>query len=233
MDIGSRVESRTRTLDEGDLERLTNHELDDIFRASPAGELPAGVVRGTAYVFNGTRACRIIAKLAYWFAWQGKKLDPDRRGLVNRITPLRLPLIRATVYHGSSWVDDKRVHRHRLLEDVGGRADGARRDATRLPWAAPRSGVALASPRGVVLAARAAVLTRATPGGVDRARPDLAGAARRPVARARGDDVRRRRAQLGAAVRRPLRRPLRPAVRRRGEQGPGRRRAARLPVLHG
>jgi hypothetical protein len=107
MDIDSRVESRTRTLDESDLERLTNHELDDIFRASPAGELPAGVVRGRAYIFNGTRACRIIAKLAYWFAWQGKKLDPDRRGLVNRITPLRLPLIRATVYHGASWVDDK------------------------------------------------------------------------------------------------------------------------------
>ena len=107
MDTDSRVGSRTRTLDESDLERLTNHELDDIFRASPAGELPAGVVRGRAYVFNGTKACRIIAKLAYWFAWQGKKLDPDRRGLVNRITPLRLPLIRATVYHGSSWVDDK------------------------------------------------------------------------------------------------------------------------------
>jgi hypothetical protein len=107
MDTDSRVESRTRGLDESDLERLTNHELDDIFRASPAGELPAGVVRGRAYIFNGTRACRIIAKLTYWFAWQGKKLDPDRRGLVNRITPLRLPLIRATVYHGSSWVDDK------------------------------------------------------------------------------------------------------------------------------
>ena len=107
MDTASHVGSRTRALDESDLESLTNHELDDIFRASPAGELPAGNVRGTAYVFNGTAACRIIARLAYWFAWQGKRLDPDRRGLVNRITILRLPLIRATVYHGSSWVDDK------------------------------------------------------------------------------------------------------------------------------
>jgi len=107
MEIASHLESRTRTLDEGDLVRLTNDELDDVFRASPAGELPAGVVRGTALVFNGTLACRVIAKLAYWFAWQGKKLDPDRRGLVNRITPLRLPLIRATVSHGKSWVDDK------------------------------------------------------------------------------------------------------------------------------
>jgi hypothetical protein len=106
MEIAPQLGSRTRTLDEHDLERLTNDELDDLFRASPAGDLPAGVVRGTAYVFNGTLACRIIAKLAYWFAWQGKKLDPDRRGLVNRITAFRLPLIRATVYHGASWVDD-------------------------------------------------------------------------------------------------------------------------------
>jgi hypothetical protein len=106
MEIAPQLGSRTRTLDEHDLERLTNDELDDLFRASPAGELPAGVVRGTAYVFNGTLACRIIAKLAYWFAWQGKKLDPDRRGLVNRITAFRLPLIRALVYHGASWVDD-------------------------------------------------------------------------------------------------------------------------------
>jgi hypothetical protein len=112
MKIASHLESRTgllqsRTLNEGDLKRLTNSELDDLFRASPAGQLPAGVVRGTAYVFNGTLACRIIARLTYWLVWQGKKLDPDRRGLVNRITALRLPLIRATVYHGASWVDDK------------------------------------------------------------------------------------------------------------------------------
>jgi hypothetical protein len=98
--------SQTRTLDESDLVRLTNHELDDIFRVSPRGDLPAGTLRGTAYVFNGTLACRILAKLAYWIAWQGKIVDPDRRGLVNRITPLRLPLIRAKLSHSTSWVDD-------------------------------------------------------------------------------------------------------------------------------
>jgi hypothetical protein len=111
LHLGSRTSSRpstpsiTRPLDEHDLMSLTNTELDDIFRASPPGQLPAGVVRGTALVFTGTLACRIIAKLAYWFAWQGKKLDPERDSLVNRITPLRLPLIRATVSHGGSWVD--------------------------------------------------------------------------------------------------------------------------------
>jgi hypothetical protein len=94
-------------LDEHHLMRLTNHELDDVFRASPSAELDAGVHRGTALVFNGTLACRVIARLAYWVAWQGKKVDPSRDGLVNRITPLRLPLIRATLSQDASWVDSR------------------------------------------------------------------------------------------------------------------------------
>lgn len=99
--------SRTRSLDERDLVRLSNQELDDLFRGSPAGELPAGNVRGTALVLNGTLLCRIIATVAYWVAWQGKRIDPSRDGLVNRITPLRLPLIRARVSRGTSWVDER------------------------------------------------------------------------------------------------------------------------------
>lgn len=105
MDAAPHLGSRTGALDEGYLVHMTNHELDDVFRTSPAGELPVGVARGTALFFNGTLACRVIAKLAYWLAWQGKRIDPGGERLVNRITPLRLALIRAEVSHGTSWVD--------------------------------------------------------------------------------------------------------------------------------
>ena len=105
MSTATRLEVAAPALDERDLMRLTNSELDDVFRANPAAPLPAGVHRGTALVFNGTVACRIIATLAYWFAWQGKRVDPDGRGLVNRITPFRLPLIRAVVSRDEAWVD--------------------------------------------------------------------------------------------------------------------------------
>jgi hypothetical protein len=100
-----RLESARQVLDEHDLVAMTNGELDVLFRSNPAGELPAGTMRGTVLVFNGTPLGRFIAKTAYWVAWQGKRIDPDRRGLVNRITPLRLPLIRAKIYRGDSWVD--------------------------------------------------------------------------------------------------------------------------------
>ena len=105
MSTATLLEVAAPALDEHDLMRLTNRELDDVFRANPAAPLPAGVHRGTALVFNGTLACRIIAMLAYWFAWQGKRVDPDARGLVNRITPFRLPLIRAVVSRDDAWVD--------------------------------------------------------------------------------------------------------------------------------
>jgi hypothetical protein len=107
MDTATRLEVAAPALDERDLMRLTNRELDDVFRANPPAPLPAGDQRGTALVFNGTLACRIIAKLAYLFAWQGKRVDPDGRALVNRITPFRLPLIRALVSPDDSWVDGK------------------------------------------------------------------------------------------------------------------------------
>lgn len=105
MGTATRHEVAAPALDERDLMRLTNRELDDVFRANRAEPLPAGVHRGTALIFNGTLACRIIAKLAYLFVWQGKRVDLDGRALVNRITPFRLPLIRALVSRDDAWVD--------------------------------------------------------------------------------------------------------------------------------
>ena len=159
MGTVARLELAAPALDERHLMRLTNRELDDVFRASPPGPLPAGVHRGTALVFNGTLACRIIALLAYLFAWQGKRVDPDGRELVNRITPFRLPLIRATGLAGRELGRPAAVHPHRLLGHLAGREDGARRDAPGRTRAAARRRVAVAPPRRLVHAARAAGLT--------------------------------------------------------------------------
>jgi hypothetical protein len=100
-----RLDAQASALDEADLMRLRNVALDDVFRASPAGEMTPGAGRGTVLVFNGTVACRVVAWLAYWCAWQGKVVDPGGDGLVNRVTPLRLSFIRARVAPGASWVD--------------------------------------------------------------------------------------------------------------------------------
>jgi hypothetical protein len=97
----------TALVDERALLALSNAELDTLFRASPAGEIPDGNMRGTVLIFPGTALARPIAVGAYAIAWQGKVVNRRERMLKNKITPLRLRLIAARLAHEASWVDDE------------------------------------------------------------------------------------------------------------------------------
>ncbi|PWW24211.1 hypothetical protein JD79_03389 [Geodermatophilus normandii] len=92
-------------LDETALRRLTNGELDLLFRSSPAGELPEGLLAGTGLLFPGTRACGPLARLVHALVWQGKETEPPGRSLQNLVGPLRTRAIRALLSHDRSWVD--------------------------------------------------------------------------------------------------------------------------------
>ena len=83
----------------------SSRELDALFRASPPGEIPDGEMRGSVLLFPGTPLARLVARVAYPLAWQGKVLDRAGGELKNRVTPLRLRAIRARVFPGDSWVD--------------------------------------------------------------------------------------------------------------------------------
>jgi len=107
IDVVRSARPRSASLDEEALSRRTNSELDTLFRTSPPGDLPAGVLRGTVLAFPGTWLCQAIARLAYLVGWQGKVVDASRGTLVNRVTPLRLRVIKARVAQGLSWVDDE------------------------------------------------------------------------------------------------------------------------------
>lgn len=90
-----------------DLLRQPARELDALFGASPAGPIPAGEATGTAIVWPGGLCARLIAGFARWFLWQGKVFSPAERCLRNRITPFSLTAIKADVYEGRSWFDDR------------------------------------------------------------------------------------------------------------------------------
>ena len=92
-------------LDETSLRRLTNGELDLLFRSSPAGDLPEGLLSGTGLLFPGTRACGPLARLVHALVWQGKETEPPGRSLRNLVGPLRTRAIRALISHDRSWVD--------------------------------------------------------------------------------------------------------------------------------
>ena len=80
-------------------------EVDDLFRASPAGAIPTGEAVGTVIYHPDTKLADVAEKLIHLIAWQGKIFDPDHGELHNVVTPLHLKAIKAKVYKGNSWFD--------------------------------------------------------------------------------------------------------------------------------
>ena len=81
-------------------------ELDALFRASPAGPVPRGVLDGTVLLLTGTLA-PAAAALVRALVWQGKVVEPGGAALRNRITPLGIRAVAATVRPDESLVDGR------------------------------------------------------------------------------------------------------------------------------
>jgi hypothetical protein len=88
-----------------DLMKLTQAQLDDLFKQSPAGPIPDGEAQGTAIIAPGTELEGIAAKFIHLIAWQGKVFDASAGELRNKILPIGLKAIIAKVYKGTSWYD--------------------------------------------------------------------------------------------------------------------------------
>jgi hypothetical protein len=90
-----------------DLVKMSQAELDELFKRSPAGPIPVGPVDGTVLFDPGTRLAEIAAKVAHLCFWQGKVFDPVAGELRNEILPTGIRAIAAKVYPGPSWLDGK------------------------------------------------------------------------------------------------------------------------------
>ncbi|MDD5199343.1 MAG: hypothetical protein PHC88_06020 [Terrimicrobiaceae bacterium] len=93
-----------------ELKKMSQKELDDLFRAKPAGPIPDGEAKGTALVLPGTPVTNLIADLVRLKVWKGKvferdKNDPNKGILHNKILPLGHLAIEANVYKDKSWLD--------------------------------------------------------------------------------------------------------------------------------
>jgi hypothetical protein len=95
----------TVTID--DLTTMSQTELDDLFRRSPAGELPDGDAVGSTIVAPGTPVTGPIQWFARWLAWQGKVVYRSRGYLVNKVGPFGFHLFKARVYVAPSWFDNQ------------------------------------------------------------------------------------------------------------------------------
>lgn len=85
--------------------KMSQDELDELFKNSPAGPIPNGEASGTAIVAPGTQLTGMAAKLIHLFTWQGKVFDAAHGTLRNKILPLGHKAIVAEVYKDKSWFD--------------------------------------------------------------------------------------------------------------------------------
>jgi hypothetical protein len=86
---------------------MSQQQLDDLFRASPAGDIPSGEAEGTAIIAPGTHYSESIAKFISYFGWQGKVFDAEKGLLKNKVTAFGVQAIVAKVSKGASWLDGK------------------------------------------------------------------------------------------------------------------------------
>jgi len=103
---GRRRRLTSSELDAGALLRMSQKELDDLFRASVAGPIPRGVANGEAIVLPGTPLAGALAPPLH-LLWRGKVFFPKGKDLLNRILPFGLRAIRAEVYRQESWFDER------------------------------------------------------------------------------------------------------------------------------
>ncbi len=94
-------------LDVAQLMKMSQAQLDELFRNSPAGDIPRGEGEGTVIIDPGTELTDVAAKFAHIFAWQGKVFDPETGQLCNKILLPGIRAIVANVYKGESWFDER------------------------------------------------------------------------------------------------------------------------------
>jgi hypothetical protein len=93
--------------DANQLLAMSQAQLDDLFRSSPAGDIPNAAATGTAIIAPGTKYSAAIAEVINHFGWQGKVFDAANGTLKNRILAFGVEAIIAKVYKGPSWLDSK------------------------------------------------------------------------------------------------------------------------------
>ena len=89
-----------------DLMKMSQGNLDDLFKKSPPGPIPEGDSQGTAVVCPGTFWTRSIARFVHGFAWQGKVFTKSPSGndatLENKVSVAGVKAIVARVYYTPS-----------------------------------------------------------------------------------------------------------------------------------
>ena len=91
--------------DVAQLLEMTQTQLDELFSASPPGDIPNGSAKGTAIIAPGTKYSLPISEIINHFGWQGKVFDAQKGVLKNKLLAFGFEAVLAKVYKDKSWMD--------------------------------------------------------------------------------------------------------------------------------
>ena len=101
------------------LMKMSQAELDALFTASPAGDIPNGDAAGTAIIAPGTQLEETAAKFIHLIAWQGKVFDAAKGELRNKLLPFGVQAVIAP-QHTRTWlIDALATHRRDRNDGIG------------------------------------------------------------------------------------------------------------------
>ena len=89
-----------------DMTKMSQAELDDLYKSSPVGALPDGDSQGTTIIGPRSLFSKVLIPLIKLLIWQGKVFHRDQDYLLNKVSLFRMRTIKAQIYKGSSWIDD-------------------------------------------------------------------------------------------------------------------------------
>ncbi len=88
-----------------DMAKMSQAELDDLYKKSPTGALPNGDSQGTAMILPGSLLSKMLIPLIKGLIWKGKVFHREQDYLLNKISAFSIQLIKAQIYKGESWID--------------------------------------------------------------------------------------------------------------------------------
>lgn len=91
----------TATLKPSDLLKMSQAEIDDLYKQGSVGEIPDGDGKGIAIIAAGTILVKVLALLSKLFFWQGKIFYPEQKFFLNKLPPFGIRAFKGEIYKGN------------------------------------------------------------------------------------------------------------------------------------
>ncbi|MDJ0743682.1 MAG: hypothetical protein QNJ32_09990 [Xenococcaceae cyanobacterium MO_167.B27] len=91
----------TATLKPSDLLKMSQAEIDELYKQGSVGEIPDGDGKGIAIIAAGTILVKVLALISKLFFWQGKFFYREEKFFLNKLPPFGIRAFKGEIYKGN------------------------------------------------------------------------------------------------------------------------------------